>query len=34
MEEQQPLWDNSTLTTKVIELEKQLARLLMKKKVA
>jgi len=31
MSGEQPIWDNATLTSKVIELEKQLAKLLKKK---
>jgi hypothetical protein len=34
MEEQQPTWDNAQLTEKVIELEKELAKLLARRKVA
>jgi len=34
MEEQKPTWDNTTLTAKVIELEKELATLLARRKVA
>jgi hypothetical protein len=31
MTENQPVWDNATLTTKIIELEKQVTKLLKKK---
>jgi hypothetical protein len=34
MEEHQLTWDNTALTAKVIELEKELAKLLARRKVA